>query len=87
MAYETLHSQNIYTGKIIDVYKNEVLLPNGKNAEREIVLHKECSAVLPVKDGKIIFVRQYRYPIKDFSLEIPAGIMEDGETAQECASR
>ena len=79
--------EEIYSGKIIKVYKDTVKLPNGNFSEREIVLHKECSAVLAVHDKKIIFVRQYRYPINNYSLEIPAGISEEGETPEACARR
>ena len=79
--------KEIYSGKIIKVYKDTVELPNGNFSEREIVLHNECSAVLPIQNEKIIFVRQYRYPIKNYSLEIPAGIMEDGESPEDCAKR
>lgn len=79
--------QEIYSGKIIKVYKDTVKLPNGNFSSREIVLHNECSAVLAIQDEKIIFVRQYRYPIKNYSLEIPAGIMDDGESPEDCAKR
>ncbi len=84
---ESKNRQQIYSGKIIKVYKDIVKLPNEKFAEREIVLHNECSAVLAINNDKIIFVRQYRWPIKNYSLEIPAGIMEDGESPEDCAYR
>ncbi len=79
--------KQIYSGKIIKVYKDTVKLPDGNFAQREIVLHNECSAILAIENEKIIFVRQYRYPIKNYSLEIPAGIMEDGESPEDCAKR
>lgn len=84
---ENKNRKEIYSGQIIKVYRDTVKLPNGKFAEREIVLHNECSAVLPIQNGKIILVRQYRYPIKSCSLEIPAGIMENEESPQDCAYR
>ena len=79
--------QEIYSGKIIKVYKDLVELPNKKIAEREVILHDECSAVLAIKNKKIIFVRQYRHAIKNYSLEIPAGIMEKNEKPEDCAKR
>ena len=79
--------QEIYSGKIIKVYKDLVELPNKKIAEREIILHDECSAVIKKKNQKIIFVRQYRHAIKNYSLEIPAGIMEKNESPEDCAKR
>lgn len=84
---DSKNRQEIYSGKIIKVYKDMVELPNKKIAEREIVLHGECSAVLAVKNKKVVFVRQYRHAIKNYSLEIPAGIMEKGESPEDCAKR
>lgn len=79
--------EKIYSGKIIDVYKDLVELPNKKIAEREIVLHNECSGVLAIKNQKIILVKQYRHAIKKCFLEIPAGIMEKNERPEICAKR
>ena len=54
--------------------KDTVVLPNGKKATREFMDHPGAVAVLPVTDdGKIIFVRQFRYPVGKATLEIPAG--------------
>ncbi len=51
-----------------------VTLPNGKRSTREFMDHPGAVAVLPVlPDGRIIFVRQYRYPVGEATLEIPAG--------------
>ena len=51
-----------------------VLLPNGKTATREFMDHPGAVAVLPVlPDGRVIFVRQFRYPVGEATLEIPAG--------------
>ena len=50
--------KEIFLGKIIKVYKDRVKLPNKKFAEREIVLHDECSAILAIYNNKLIFVRQ-----------------------------
>lgn len=86
MENQESHNE-VFSGKIIKVYRDVVKLPNEKFSEREIVLHGECSGILAVNNQKIIFVRQYRYPIKNYSLEIPAGIMEPGESPEDCAKR
>lgn len=88
-AYETLKRQEIFDGKIFQVFVDEISLPNGGTAAREIVLlHREGVGILPVdEDGGIFLVRQYRHPLDDFVLEIPAGLMEAGEEPAKCAAR
>jgi ADP-ribose pyrophosphatase len=72
----------------MDIQLDTIRLPDGREAKREIALHAPAAAVLPVDwDGALIFVRQYRHPLKDMALEIPAGILEDGETPEVCAAR
>jgi len=66
--------KNIYKGKAISFRVDSVVLPNNKIAVREFIDHPGAVAVLPVDgDGNIIFVTQYRYPIKKITYEIPAG--------------
>lgn len=69
-----IERKNIFEGKVINVYHDRVLLPNGKTAFREIVAHKGGVCVLPITDdNEIILVEQYRYPYSKTVLEIPAG--------------
>jgi len=79
---KTIKSEIIYKGKIITVLKDDVLLDKdgGKKAIREVVLHNggACGLVL-TKDNKIRFVRQYRYAIKDYLIELPAGKIDLNE--------
>lgn len=72
---EKKHKENeIYSGKAISFRVDKVVLPNKKIATREFMDHPGAVAVLPVdEDGNIIFVTQYRYPIKELTYEIPAG--------------
>src|SRR5699024_5433789 len=59
----------------------EVLLPNGKTAQREIVRHDAASAILPfTEDGKAVFVKQFRKPVNQLFIEIPAGLINSDET-------
>jgi len=56
------------------LYEDEVLLPNNKTSKRIYLKHSSAAAILPItKEGKIILVKQYRYPIQAISIEIPAG--------------
>ena len=64
-------------------------LPNGNKSVREWIKHPGAAAVLPVlPDGRMIFVRQYRYPIQQVTLEIPAGKLDAvDEEPLVCAKR
>jgi len=75
-----ISEQVIYDGRIIKVTKDDVLLEDGKKTIREVVHHSGgvCAAPL-TKDGKLIFVRQFRYPFQRALLEFPAGKREEGE--------
>ena len=84
-----LESENIFDGNLLHIKKDKVKLPNGGEAYREWVKHPAAAAVIPLTDqGEIILVRQYRYPIDEVTLEIPAGKLDvSGEDPLECAKR
>ncbi len=67
---------------------DEVELPSGRIAERIRVIHPDAAALVPILgDGRIIFVKQYRYSIQEETLEIPAGKIDPGEDPEECIRR
>lgn len=75
-------------GKSFSVNLDEVKLPSDRITERIRVIHPDASAIVPfTEDGKIILVKQFRYSIQEETLEIPAGKIDEGETAEECAYR
>ena len=77
-----------YRGRIIYVHRDTVTLPDGSEAEREVVEHSGGVGVIPVgEDGTVWCVRQYRYPMGTHLLEVPAGKLEPGEAPLECAVR
>lgn len=84
-----LNSELKYDGRIIKVYFDTVELENGRTSTRDIVRHNGASCVAPVTDdGKLIFVRQYRYPIGKELLELPAGKLDSAnEDPYLCAVR
>lgn len=85
---ELLQREKVYQGKLIDLRKDTVRLPNGKEAEREVVVHPEVVAMLPVLgDGRIVLVRQYREAVGQILLEIPAGGIDEGETPEQAVRR
>ena len=87
--YEIIASEITHRGEIVDVKSDTVVLPNGKKTRREIVLRVNASAVLPVDEsGCVYLVRQYRHALEQMTLEIPAGVMDAGETdPRACAIR
>ncbi len=88
MSYKTTAREQIYQGRIINVYKDTIEFENGLTSIREVVEHDDAAAVLAVDaEGLILFVRQYRHAAGIDSLEIPAGLCEKGEQPLACAYR
>lgn len=75
----TVEKRYVYEGKILKVRCDAARLPDGKLCVREMVEHPGGAAVLAECDGKIAFVRQFRYPYGEEILELPAGKLEKGE--------
>jgi ADP-ribose pyrophosphatase len=85
---KTLSEKHIYSGKIINVDSLEVLLPDGKKATRDIITHPGASVVVPISDNdEVYMVRQFRKPIEQETLEVPAGKLDPGEEPIDCAKR
>lgn len=81
-------SLTIFEGKIINLRFDTVELPDGKEATRECIEHPGAVAVIARDDkNRICMVRQYRYPVSQELLEIPAGKLSPGEDPLECARR
>lgn len=72
--------ETVFEGRIINVYNDTVVLPDGKSTHRELVEHHGgvCVAAL-TENGGLLFVRQFRYPYGRVLLELPAGKLEKGE--------
>ena len=78
----------LLSGGFLEVRRDDVLLPDGSKATREFVQHPGAVAVIPVlDDGRVVLVRQYRYPLAKILLEWPAGKLEKGEAQLACAVR
>ncbi len=82
-----LKREIIYDGKILQLTKEEVELENGQHAYREVVYHNGGVCVLAVKNNQILLVKQFRYPNRLDTLEIPAGKLEKDEDPKTCALR
>ena len=85
---KTLSSKTIYEGKIISLTLEEVELPDGNRAQREVVKHPGAVALIPLTaDGKLVLVKQYRKSLNRTLIEIPAGRIEVGEEPEVTAIR
>lgn len=85
---EILTSEQMYQGKIINLRKDVVRLPNNNETLREIVEHPGGVGILPLdNDGMVYMVRQYRHGVREAVLEIPAGKLNYGEDALLCGKR
>lgn len=78
----------LYSGRVVSLDVDEVEEPGGVRATREVVRHAGSVAALPVHDdGRVVLVRQYRYPVDEGVWELPAGRLDPGETPAEGAGR
>lgn len=82
-----LHSETKYKGKILTLTVDDVELPDGNKSVRECVRHSGGAAVLLVKDGEVLLVRQFRYLYGKTIYEIPAGKLNAGEDPLTAAAR
>lgn len=80
-------SERPFTGKLLKIRVDEVLLPNGKHSKREIVEHRGAVAIVAMVGGRVVLERQYRHAAGKVMLEIPAGGLEEGETPDAAAVR
>lgn len=87
---EKLHRRHrIYKGKSVNFSADVVRLPDGKTSVREYLEHPGAVAILPILPGgdRAVFVRQYRYPVRSETIEIPAGKLDRNEDPTLCARR
>ena len=83
-----ISSEIIYQGKLLDVRRDEVRLPNGNTSTREWIKHPGAVCMIPIlPDGKLALIRQYRYPVQKEMIELPAGKLDINENPQVCAIR
>ena len=85
---KTVKTEEIFQGRAVKLRVDTVEKPSGARTTREIVEHSNCIAVVVVdEDNKVILVRQFRKPVEEELLEIPAGGIEPGETPDQAACR
>lgn len=88
LAEKKISGEGVYDGIFLKMKRDTVLLPDGQHAVREYLEHPGAVAILAVlDDGRILLERQYRYPIAQAVVEIPAGKLNTGEDPLLCAQR
>lgn len=88
---KTVRSQQVFSGRLLTVRVDDVMLEDGRRATREIVEHPGAVAIVAVQgEGdaqQVALVRQFRKAAEQFLLEIPAGTLEPNEEPLACAQR
>ena len=83
-----LSSEQIFDGKVVKLFVDDVELEDGTKAKREVIKHPGGVCVVPLtEENEVLFVRQFRSPHKQVLLEIPAGKLEWGESHHDCGLR
>lgn len=85
---KTTGSEKTYQGKVFYVTRDTAELENGKEVQRDVVHHSGGVCVVPLTEkGTVLMVKQFRYPMQQVTLEIPAGKLEAGEDPADCGRR
>ena len=85
---DTLTSESVYRGHLLELRRDRVALPDGREATREYVVHPGAVMVVAMlPDGRLVMERQYRYPVRQTMIEFPAGKLDAGEGGLACAQR
>ena len=84
----TIASEMAFDGVLLRVRRDRVRLPDGREGVREWIDHPGAMLIVAqLADGRIVFVRQFRYPVDRVLLELPAGRIDPGEEPEACARR
>ncbi len=85
---ELEHSEQVFAGRLLDVRRDRVRLPDGSTGHREYIVHPGAVMVVPLlDDGRLVVERQWRYPLNRAMTEFPAGKLDPSETPWQCAIR
>lgn len=82
-----IRSERIFDGKILRLRVDEIEAADGHHGTREVVETRGAVAIVCVHDGDLVLVRQYRHAPAATLLEIPAGIVDEGESREDAAAR
>ena len=85
---ERLTHQPAFEGKVFDIHRDTVRMPNGREVTVDVIRHAPSAVIVPVPEpGHVILIRQYRYAVNRWLWELPAGSVDEGETPEAAARR
>ncbi|HXW04763.1 MAG TPA: NUDIX hydrolase [Vicinamibacterales bacterium] len=85
---ERLAHERLLAGRVFDVDRDRVRMPNGREVTVDVVRHAASVVLIPVPEpGHVMLVRQFRYAVNRWLWELPAGTIDPGETPEEAARR
>ncbi len=88
MEERVIDSRRVYDGRVVSLRLDQIELTDGHTSLREIVEHAQAVAIVPItQSGEVLMVRQYRLAVGREMLELPAGVMEPGESGEAAAQR
>jgi ADP-ribose pyrophosphatase len=88
LVEKLLSTQQIYHGRAVKLHIDTIKKPSGRITTREVVEHSDCVVIIPIDtEGNLLLVRQFRYAVGKELLELPAGGINPGESAEQAARR
>lgn len=79
--------RTVYEGRLLHLKEDTVRLANGRISTREYMTHPGAAMILAMPENKVVLVRQYRYPLDRYFIELPAGKIDPGENPLQTAKR
>ncbi len=88
LTEEELSSEWVYRGRLLQIRRDRVRLPDGSEGVREYIHHPGAVVIVAQRpDGRLVFERQFRYPLRQVFIELPAGKIDPDESIEDCARR
>lgn len=85
---ERLSTERVFDGKVFDVDRDRVRMPNGRAVTVDVVRHVKSVVLVPMPGpGQVVLIRQYRYAVNAWLWELPAGSVDEGESPEQAAAR
>jgi ADP-ribose diphosphatase len=85
---EIVKHEELYSGKIVKLHVDTIRQASGSTSIREVVLHPGGVLAVPIlDDGRVVLIRQFRYPLRKYILEFPAGKLDSDLSPEETIAR